>query len=140
VYSCSRLADLLHAESAEVLATYGDDFYQGMPALTRNSFGKGHAYYVASDPDDQFLDNFYGAILQKHAIAPVFSTPQGVEITIRHKDNRAIVFVLNHNHHPVTLDLQARTFHDLLTGETASGSVSLDPYDVRILVEQNQSG
>lgn len=136
-YSCSRLADLLHAQSAEVLATYGDDFYKGMPALTKNDFGKGAAYYVASDPDDEFLDNFYAAILQKHAIMPAFSAPQGVEITIRQKDNHDLVFVLNHNQHPVTIDLQARTFLDLLTNTTASGSVSLDGYGVCILVEQD---
>ncbi len=135
-YSCSRLADLLHAQSAEVLATYGEDFYEGMPALTRNDFGKGSAYYVASDPDDSFLDNFYGAILEKHAIVPAFSAPQGVEITIRHKDNHDFVFVLNHNHHLVTIDLQARTFRDLLTDTTANGSVSLNAYGVCILVEQ----
>ena len=112
VYSCSHLADLLHAESAEVLATYGDDFYKGMPVLTRNDFGKGSAYYVASDPDDQFLDNFYAAILQKHAIVPAFSAPQGVEITIRHKDNHDLVFVLNHN--PIRSRLTFRREHSLI--------------------------
>jgi beta-galactosidase len=38
-YPCNHLADLLHAEGASVLATYGSDFYQGMPALTKNVAG-----------------------------------------------------------------------------------------------------
>lgn len=50
------LCDLLHSEGAEVIAEYGEDFYQGMPVLTRNPFGLGEAWYVASDPDDIFLD------------------------------------------------------------------------------------
>ncbi|GAE91997.1 beta-galactosidase [Gracilibacillus boraciitolerans JCM 21714] len=38
-YKCNILFDLIHAETAEVLATYGADFYQGMPVLTRNKYG-----------------------------------------------------------------------------------------------------
>lgn len=30
------LCDLLHPEGAEVLATYEEDFYAGMPVLTKN--------------------------------------------------------------------------------------------------------
>jgi beta-galactosidase len=135
-YVCSRLADLLHADTADVLATYGDDFYQGMPALTRNRYGSGSAYYVASDPEDAFLDKLYGDILQQHGIAPALETPQGVEITARYKDERPITFVLNHNAQPVRVDLNSRTLCDLLTGQTVSGTLSLDGYGVAILVEQ----
>lgn len=49
-YGCGMLCDLLHSEGAEVIAEYGDDFYKGMPVVTRNTFGQGEAWYVASDP------------------------------------------------------------------------------------------
>src|SRR5699024_8778973 len=39
-YECSTLFDLIHTEGAEVLATYGRDFYQGMPVLTKNKYGQ----------------------------------------------------------------------------------------------------
>jgi hypothetical protein len=61
-YSYSHLADLLHTETAEVLAVYGSDFYAGMPALTRNRFREGAAYYIASAPEAAFLDRFSGAV------------------------------------------------------------------------------
>ena len=38
----------MHPEGAEVLATYESDFYAGMPAVTKNIYGKGHVYYVAT--------------------------------------------------------------------------------------------
>jgi beta-galactosidase len=132
-YSCSRLADLLHAESAEVLATYGSDFYAGMPCLTRNTFGKGHAYYIATDPDDKFLDDFYTGIVQKHALAPMLKAPTGVEVTTRQKNGTSILFLLNHNRHPVTVDLDNRSFHNIMTGEQVGSCLSLDSHGVGIL-------
>jgi beta-galactosidase len=135
-YTCSRLADVLHAESAEVLASYGDDFYQGMPALTRNAYGSGAAFYIASEPEDAFLDRLYGDLLQQHGITPVIDAPRGVEIAVRHKDERPITFVLNHNPQPTSVDLKLQTYHDLLTGQTVSGALALAGYGVAILVER----
>jgi beta-galactosidase len=135
-YTCSHLADLLHTEGAEVLATYGEDFYAGMPVLTKNTFGQGSAYYIASQPEDDFLDNFYPKILAKHGIKSPFSPPPNVEIAVRYKNNRPILFVLNHNPHPVTVDLNKQSFQDLLSNEVVSQTVALDGYGVRILVEQ----
>jgi beta-galactosidase len=137
VYRCGHLADLLHAETAQVLATYGSDFYQGMPVVTKNDFGQGSAYYIASEPDDLFLDDFYAGLLRKHGITPPVVAPQGVEVAIRRKGDRAIWFVLNHNPTPASLDLETRVFRDLITGEAIQGRVSLDGYGVRILLEQN---
>ena len=52
---CNLLCDLIHAEGAEVLAGYQDDFYAGMPAVTRNAYGKGTVYYVGSQLEAEGL-------------------------------------------------------------------------------------
>ena len=57
-YRVKELCDLIHAETAEVLAVYKDDFYAGRPALTVNSYGKGKAYYIAFRNNDDFLVDF----------------------------------------------------------------------------------
>jgi beta-galactosidase len=137
-YACGRLADLLHAEGAQVLATYGNDFYQGIPVVTKNSFGKGNAYYLASDPEDRFLDHLYGDIVTQHNIAPILNTPQGVEATARYKNGQPILFLLNHNPQAETVNLGERRFRDLLTSENLSGETGLAGYGVRILVETNE--
>ncbi len=134
-YTCTRLADLLQAETAEVLATYGSDFYAGMPVVTRNVYGDGQAYYLASDPDAAFLDAFYEDIVKKHGIAPLLVTPQGVEVTVRHTEQRAIIFILNHNAHSAAIDLKGQKFRDLLSDEQVSDNIVLDAYDVKILVK-----
>lgn len=57
-YECGMLCDLIHNEGAEVKATYGEDFYAGMPVLTVNRFGQGEAWYVASSPEQSFLNEW----------------------------------------------------------------------------------
>lgn len=64
-FTASGLCELIHAESAEVLAEYRDVFYAGRPALTRNRFGMGEAYYVASRNDRAFLDAFIGGVVKR---------------------------------------------------------------------------
>jgi beta-galactosidase len=133
-YSCGHLADLLHAEGADVLAEYGTDFYAGMPVLTRNAFGDGAAYYIASDPEARFLDDFYGDLLSQHGIHSDWDLPEGVEISLRYKGEQAITFVLNHNAQPATIDLGSETYKDLLNDGDVSGEITLPAYDVRILL------
>ncbi len=139
-YVCNRLADLLHTESAEVVATYGSDFYAGMPVVTRNTFGKGQAYYIASDAEAAFLDDFYGGILRKYGITPFLETPEGVEVSVRNTGQQSIVFVLNHNAHPAMVDLKGKTFQNLLSDEHEKDHLALGAYDVKILVEDSNNG
>ena len=56
-YSCDFLCGIIHPEGgAEVLATYEDDFYAGIPCVTCNTFGKGKAYYIGTQPEQKFLE------------------------------------------------------------------------------------
>ncbi|MEI6070492.1 MAG: beta-galactosidase [Verrucomicrobiae bacterium] len=48
LYEARHYLEMVHAERAETLAVYGDDFYAGQPALTLNRFGKGRAYHTIS--------------------------------------------------------------------------------------------
>ncbi|MFN8504370.1 beta-galactosidase [Kouleothrix sp.] len=131
-YSCASLFDLLHSEGAAVLATYGRDFYAGAPALTANRFGQGQAIYIASDPEPRLLDDLYARLLAQHGIAPALDAPAGVEVALRQKGDRQLLFILNHNAAPATLALPG-TFHDLLSDTAASGTIDVEGYGVRIL-------
>ena len=131
-YSCQRLCDLVHSERATVLATFGNDFYAGMPALTENRFGEGRALFLASDADDRMLDDLYARLLANHGIAPALEAPAGVELTVRQNAEHDLLFILNHNATPASITLPA-DYHDLLSDQTASGTIELEGYGVRIL-------
>jgi len=133
-YTCDHLADLLHTEGATVLATFGSDFYAGRPALTQNHYGEGQTYYIASDPEERFLHDFYGDILAHHAIAPLFANiPAGLEVTSRVKDNRRIIFALNHTNQMLTLEVNDKRYMDLLSKHITQGAVEIPAHGVVIL-------
>jgi beta-galactosidase len=133
-YTCANLCDIIHSERARVLATYGDDFYAGTPVVTENNFGQGHAYYIATDADDRFLDDFYGRLLQAHTIAPLLETPEGVEVTLRETAQRRFLFVLNHNAGTMQVALpEGRQFWDHVGERLTTTTLELPGYGVSIL-------
>lgn len=132
-YSCGMLCDLLHSEGAEVIAEYGDDFYKGMPVVTRNTFGQGEAWYVASDPEDRFLDDLLGQLAAAKNIDSLLNTPEGVEVTARTKDGQQYLFVMNHNATAQSYDLGKAKAHDLLTDRSLSGTIEIEGRGVQLL-------
>lgn len=136
-YTCANLCDLIHSEGAAVLATYGDDFYAGTPVVTQNHFGQGNAYYIAADAEERFLDEFYGRLLAAHGITPLLKAPANVEVTLRENAQHRLLFVLNHNATPATVDLPAsQRYWDHLSQATVTDSVTLAGYGVSILEAQ----
>ncbi|MFC5701095.1 beta-galactosidase [Cohnella faecalis] len=134
-YECSMICDLIHTEGAEVKAVYGDDFYAGMPALTVNKFGDGEAWYVATSPEPSFLQEWLPKLCAERGIEPlVASASEGVETTLRVKDGKEYLFVLNHNAQAASFDLGNRVGADLLTGrELPGGMAELAGRDVLIV-------
>jgi beta-galactosidase len=132
-YSCGLLCDLVHSEGAEVIAAYGDDFYKGMPAITRNRFGEGQAWYVASSPEPACVQDLVAAICRDKGIQPHLTAPAGVEVTQRSKAGCNIMFLLNHNANEVIVETDLHDAEDLLTGEKMSGLIKLAPKGVRII-------
>ena len=58
-----ELCELPRDVTAEVMGVYGSDFYAGMPALTRNRFGRGTAWYLAGKPDPYGMEIVMDMIL-----------------------------------------------------------------------------
>ena len=133
-YEARHCLDLLHTDGAEVLATYGDDFYAGRPALTRNSFGKGQAYYVASRNDDRFQNDFYGYLVEELALPRALNStlPPGVTAHARIADGHRYVFVFNFTPTRVELDLGDDCWTDVETSQASLRQIWLSAHDSRI--------
>lgn len=132
-YACTLLSSLMHAETAEVIATYTSDWYAGRPALTRNKFGAGAAWYVGSDPEAAFLQGLLAHICAEQGVRPLLTTPDGIEVTQRAKDGQTITFVLNHNSEPIEVDLGSIAGHELLSGKKLSGKEKIPGRGVWII-------
>ena len=134
-YEAREYCDLVHAESATVLATYKQDFYAGRPALTVNSLGQGQAYTISSRNEQRFLDDFYGALVEKLGLLRSLQTelPHGVSAQLRSNGDQAYVFLMNWQNVPATVDLGDELWLDLLSGSQVEGAVDLDRYGVMVL-------
>lgn len=105
-YTCTNLCDLVKLSTAEALMTYTDDFYAGMPALTRNTFGKGQAYYICADFEQSFYDELYRKIVKEAGIERVIKhIPEGVEVSTRKAADTEYIFIQNFNRQPVEMTL-----------------------------------
>lgn len=132
-YSCGFLCDLLHAETAEVLAEYGEDFFRGMPCVTGNVYGDGKAYYLATQPDEKFLSDFAERICAEAEIAPLFAWEGDVEICARTNEKGQVIFVINHGEEAASVDLGEDFYRDLLSDRELNQKVELSGRDVLVL-------
>ena len=96
-YVAGILCDVMHTEGAKTLASFKDDYYAGYPVLTKNTYGKGTAYYVGSISDDGFYSDYLWDICTEHGIKPVLECDEDVEVTERSGKNGRYLFVLNHS-------------------------------------------
>lgn len=134
-YSCKTWCDLVHLEGATALATYGDDFYAGRPAITEHAFGKGRALYVATHLERRLQDILTKSLLNDLSITAPLSVPVGVEVTRREDDGRSYLIVLNHNTYEAHIALPS-PLHDLLSGETVQDDLVLPVRGVALLTEK----
>lgn len=119
-YTCARLCELVRivdteggkeGKTAEVLMTYGSDFYAGQPALTAHPFGKGKAYYICADFEQDFYDDLYRRLADEAGVLRVMThIPRGVEVTVRENEKAVYVFVQNFNRCDTEIRLPLDTF------------------------------
>lgn len=130
----SRLwCDVLQLGTAESLAEYGSDFFEGMPALTVNHYGKGKAYYVASLPNNDFLQQFLKQVCAEQGVESVLDAPKNVEAVIRSSEDHEYLFIMNHNYEAVEVTLPEGKYVDLLTQKTMEGSIRMSAVDTVVL-------
>ncbi|NLF30864.1 MAG: beta-galactosidase [Planctomycetes bacterium] len=134
-YEARDYCDLIHAESAEILATYGEGFYAGRPAVTVNAFGDGRAYYIASRNDQAFLDDFYGRLMADLAVRRPLEAlvPQGVSVAVRTDGTREFLFVMNFTGDVQTIDLGPTAVTDMVSGQAVSGAITLPAFGSRVM-------
>ncbi len=134
-YQFKQYAELIQLETAEMVACYDSEFYASYPALTVNKHGSGKAYFIAARTDDALLADFYASLIKSENIVRALqsSLPRGVTAQVRETDNQRYVFLMNFTDKEQQVELGEKHFEDVLTGLPIGQSVTMSPYDVRII-------
>lgn len=114
-YTSEKYCELAYLEGADTIGEYGEDFYKGMPAVTVNSYGKGKAYYIATDFQiDGYMRLYKEWFKDVITSDKVVDAPENVSITMRYSRNSCYVFVLNFNNEPKQINLSFN--YEVLSG------------------------
>ncbi|WP_035179913.1 beta-galactosidase [Alkalihalobacterium bogoriense] len=131
---CYIWSDIIHLEGAEQIASFGENWYKEKPAVTKHAYGKGHAYYIGTEPDRAFLTPFIEQITTELHIQAPLKAPPRVEVLQRNTAEHNHIFIINHNDADVTISLQENVeYEELITGERVSKQLKVNAVDVAIL-------
>lgn len=129
-------SDILDPSTAKVLATYGKGYYAGKPALTENNAGKGWVYYVGTESKSPFFyDRLIALTAKKSQLALNQKIPAGVEVAVRQKGDKKIIFVLNYTSAEQTVPLD-QIYQNALTGKPEPMDVQIPALNVKVLTEK----
>lgn len=134
-YECFDLCEIIHAkEDTEVLASYGSDFYQGTPAVTKHTYGKGTCYFIATRTEQAFLTDFYQGLVTELDICrpPVEKIPDGISITHRNSEEATYYFIMNFSEKVQKVKL-LRNGVDVFHRKTVDNDIEIGINDYRII-------
>jgi beta-galactosidase len=92
--------DLLSPTTATSLLDYEAPF-NAYSACTKNSFGKGLVYYVATGLDQVLMKQVVDDLLHESLVVSI-ETPVGLEVVLRTCNDEKTYLVMNHNHENIT--------------------------------------
>ncbi len=116
---------------AEVMGTYVSGRYAGAPAIIRNHFGRGEAFYFGGAFGEDAVRVFLENLDVAEPFGDIISLPKSCELAVRGKGDKQYMFVLNYLKNPVYITLK-REMKNLWTGEMEQSRIELEKYGVRV--------
>ena len=134
----SLWTERLVAHDADVLDRFVGGPAGGLPALTRRrgQDGAGDAWYLATLPDRSGLARIIDQALTSASAQRAAGARADVDVVRRVGADRSYRFIINHGSEDVLLNARGQ---DLVTGETASGTVRVPAGAVRVIREESAS-
>lgn len=133
--ACGRLCDLMHLEGAKALASYEEDFYAGMPAASKNTYGKGTTYYIATRFEEEGLAKILDQAVQEAGVSSVIPEETGLEVVTRVSDTTRFYFVMNFTDEEQILPESLTGKKDMISQKMTEHGMKLKKWDVLLLEE-----
>lgn len=128
--------ELLIPQEAQTLAEYEHYNWKGYAAVTRNSYGKGRAYYIGCMTGEKILKNILCSALKDAGV--FYETGNSFPVILRKGKNdfgKTVGFYLNYSAREQSAVYELPDGRELLTGkEVKKGErISLAPWNLRII-------
>jgi beta-galactosidase len=124
-------ADEIILTTARSVATYGEGWLAGMPAITLNESRKGKVLYLGTVLRGEALASFLGWLTKLAGVAPVLATPANVRALERASATERYLFLLNFSDAAQTVPL-GEEWSDAFDGAVLT-KAEIGPDDLRIL-------
>jgi len=133
-YTPLRNMEKVITTTATALAFVARPEETSLAAVTVNTSGQGRVvYFGASSTDVAFYEESFRKIGVMLELKPILEAPPGMEVVSREAQGMEYIFVQNFL--PVTQRVAlGQTYRDALTKDLCHGSVSLEPFDVKVLL------
>lgn len=120
-YRCNQWADILQLDTAESLGVYREDFYQGKPAITKNTYGDGEVYYVGTILERDFYRDFMNDVIEGTNVEVFQGLADGVEVSVRENTVSRYLLIFNNTNHVQEVNL------------TDIERTILNPFDLKVV-------
>jgi len=119
----------LHAENALILARFVES---GAGAATWNQYKQGCAIYLGWTPGAEFFDAMIAWLENQGKLFKVLDTSPGVQATLREGNGQRLIFIINHNFEPASVELD-QPYLELVSNTVVKGTLRLAAQAVAIL-------
>jgi len=120
--------------TAEVVASFTDGPAAGAPAITRNTWGSGEAWYLATLPEPASYRTLVQTVAQRAGVSPTVTVgaDASVDVVRRRGDDATYLFAINNGTTDATLHV---TGFDLVTDTEIVGMLDVPAGAVRVIRE-----
>ncbi|MEC5148545.1 beta-galactosidase [Cryobacterium sp. GrIS_2_6] len=123
----------LRLGGATAVASYLDGPLPGVPAITRNGFGRGAAWYLATALEPDALREVMRTVAQAARVTALGPESDGtIEVLRRADATQSYLFVINHGHAEIEI---AASGHELVTDAAVDRIVRVPAGAVRVIRE-----
>ena len=122
--------ETLHTTTATGIVHYASGQLAGIPAITRNEYDAGVAWYVATALEPSALEALLHRIVTDASVQSIEMIAPGVETVRRRADGRDYVFILNHTDAAISHEIAGV---ELLSGDPIKAIGTIEPGGVHII-------